>query len=194
MMAAKIARSYPLTRLCSARLRLGRILSFWFLLQGAGFVGAVGLEVTIDPSRVGEEIDLTRYALGQGGLSEKPMFDFHVEQLAQLHPQTIRIFVQEFFELYPEHGRFHWDTLDKVLETILATKDKPILCLCFKPQALYPKIDQHLVHPTDYKEWEELIYQLVKHCNGDKKFEIEYWEIANEPDIGEDGGCPYLFQ
>ena len=122
------------------------------------------------------------------------MFDSHVEQIAQLHPQTIRIFVQEFFDLNPKPGQYHWDTLDKVIETILATKAKPILCLCFKPKTLFPKIDQHIVHPTDYGQWEELIFQLVKHCNKDKRYGIEYWEVANEPDIGEDGGCPYLFQ
>ena len=152
------------------------------------------MELTIDSSKPGEEIDLTRYALGQGGLSDKPMFESHAEQIAQLHPQTIRIFVQEFFDLNPKRGQYHWDTLDKVIETILATKAKPILCLCFKPKTLFPKIDQSIVHPTDYEQWEELIFQLVSHCNTDKRFGIEYWEVANEPDIGEDGGCPYLFQ
>ena len=173
----------------------------WFV--GAFFVVAFGVavwagptdaELVIDASQPAGPIDLTRYALGQGGLSDRPMFDAHVEQVAQLHPQTIRIFVQEFFNLYPERGRYHWNTLDKMIETILATKAKPILCLCFKPKMLFPKIDQHVVHPTSYDEWEELILQLVKHCNRDKKFDVEYWEIANEPDIGEDGGCPYLFQ
>ncbi|MEY2427886.1 MAG: xylan 1,4-beta-xylosidase, partial [Verrucomicrobiota bacterium] len=156
--------------------------------------GVAGVELTIDSSKLGAEIDLTRYALGQGGLSDKPMFDSHVEQIGQLHPQTIRIFVQEFFELNPKPGQYHWATLDNVIETILKTRAKPILCLCFKPKTLFPKIDQTVVHPTDYKQWEELIYQLVRHCNTKKRFGIQYWEVSNEPDIGEDGGCPYLFQ
>src|SRR5437667_11664976 len=109
----------------------------WFV--GAFFVVAFGVavwagptdaELVIDASQPAGPIDLTRYALGQGGLSDRPMFDAHVEQVAQLHPQTIRIFVQEFFNLYPERGRYHWNTLDKMIETILATKAKPILCLC----------------------------------------------------------------
>src|SRR5881392_2497431 len=98
------------------------------------FRAAAGVELTIDCSQTGEAIDLTGYALGQGGLSDKPMFDAHVEQLAQLHPQTIRIFVQEYFDLYPERGRYHWQTLDKVIESIRATKAEPILSLCFKPR------------------------------------------------------------
>jgi xylan 1,4-beta-xylosidase len=185
----------------SARLSGGRAVARRWLTV-AWFAGGLGLaalaapadtELILEAAAAGP-IDLTRYALGQGGLSDKPMFDPHVEQVAQLHPQTLRIFVQEFFNLYPERGRYHWATLDKVMETILATKAKPMLCLCFKPKRLFPKLDQRVVHPTSYEEWEELIFQLVKHCQQDKHFGVEYWEIANEPDIGENGGCPYLFQ
>ncbi len=137
-----------------AALRLSAFLFILVLMPS--LTSAAALELTIDSSKGGEEIELTRY--------------------------------------YPAPGRYHWDTLDTVIEKILETKAKPILCLCFKPKALYPKIDQHVVHPSDYAEWEELVYQLVKHCNQARKFGIEYWEVANEPDIGEDGGCPYLFQ
>ena len=153
----------------------------------------VQVSISIDTSRASGPIDLTRYALGQGGLSELPMIDVHVDQIRQLHPQTINFFVQEYFDLYPEHGRFHWVTLDKSIRTVLATGAKPIMNLCFKPRVLYPKIDDTIVDPTDYGEWEELIYQLVRHCNHDAKFGIEYWLVANEGDIGEPGGVPYKF-
>ncbi|MGI8603778.1 MAG: GH39 family glycosyl hydrolase [Verrucomicrobiales bacterium] len=155
---------------------------------------AFAVELTIDPSTTAGEIDLTRYSLGQGGLSDKPIIDPHIEQLGQLDPQTIRLFVQEYFNLLPERGRYHWTTLDKSIEAILGTGAKPIMALCFKPRLLYPKIDQDIVHPTDYAEWEKLIFELVKHCNEERQFGIEYWEIGNEPDIGEDGGCPYRCQ
>ncbi len=164
------------------------------LLMAETQLQAGTVELVIDPSKPVGKIDLTPFALGQGGLSDKPMFDAHVEQIAQLHPKTIRIFVQEFFALYPKRRTYHWQTLDHVIETILATGAKPILSLCFKPPILFPKIDQHIVHPNDYGEWEELISALVKHCNTEKRYGIEYWEISNEPDIGEDGGCPYLFE
>jgi O-glycosyl hydrolase len=62
----------------------------------------------------------------------------------------------------------------------------------FKPKALYPKIDQKITDPMSYEQWEELIYAMVRHYR-ERGSGIRYWEIANEPDIGEDGGCPYLF-
>jgi len=153
----------------------------------------LAVTLVVDTSRPSGQIDLTRYALGQGGLSEQPMFGDRVDQLAQLHPQTIRLFVQEYFDLYPVHHEFHWATLDKAIETILATGAKPIMNLCFKPRILYRQINQEIVDPADYAEWEDLIFQLVKHCNQDRKYGIEYWEVANEGDIGESGGCPYKF-
>ncbi|MEP6663440.1 MAG: hypothetical protein ABJC04_07215 [Verrucomicrobiota bacterium] len=151
------------------------------------------ITLSIDAAKTDGKIDLTKYALCQGGHSENPILKPHLDQIAQLHPQTIRIFIQELFDLYPAHGRYQWEKLDRFIEHILATGAKPIVCLCFKPKVLFPKIDQTIVHPNNYKEWEELIFQLVKHCQ-EKKFGIEYWEISNEPDIGEGGGCPYLFK
>jgi hypothetical protein len=38
-----------------------------------------------------------------------------------------------------------------------------------------------------------LIFALVKHYR-ERNGAGWYWEIANEPDIGEDGGCPYRFK
>ncbi len=151
-------------------------------------------ELLIDTAHPAGELDLTRYSLGQGGLSREPMFDAHLDQVAALAPQTIRLFVQEYFDLYPEPGRYHWETLDRSLENILATGAKPIMALCFKPRVLYPRIDQDLVHPTDYAQWEALVEALVRHCNQERGFGIEYWEVGNEVDLGESGGCPYRFQ
>jgi hypothetical protein len=151
------------------------------------------VNLVVSTSQTLGPIDLTRYALGQGGLSDQPMISDRVDQIGQLHPQTIRLFVQEYFDLYPAHHQYHWVTLDRAIEAILATGAKPIMNLCFKPRVLFPQINHEIVDPSDYAEWEELIYQLVKHCNQDRKFGIEYWEVGNEGDIGESGGCPYKF-
>lgn len=169
-------------------------LLYLLITQSPLWASPQDLELTVDTSQSVGQIDLTRYSLGQGGLSHKPMFDGMVDQVAQLHPQTVRVFIADYYRIYPEHGRYYWDALDKTIETILATGAKPIMCLVLKPRPLFPKIDQTIVHPADYAEWEELIFQLVKHCNQERKFGIQYWEVGNEVDIGEDGGSPYLFK
>jgi len=182
--------SHVASRALILRLFLGLALLSGFKAHAAS---PIEVKISIDTSRTLGPIDLTRYALGQGGLSEQPMIGDHIDQIRQLQPQTINFFVQEYFDLYPAHGQYHWVTLDKAIEAVLATGAKPIMNLCFKPKVLYPKIDDQIVDPTDYSEWEELVYQLVRHCNQDRKFGIEYWLVANEGDIGEPGGVPYKF-
>jgi len=148
--------------------------------------------LSIDAEDVSGEIDLTKYSLGQGGLSPEPMIDAHLPQLQNLHPKTIRFFIQEYFNIYPAHGKYHWDILDKTLDAIVATGAQPIADICFKPVILFPKIDENIVVPTSYTEWDNLVTELVKHCKI-KGYGIVYWELGNEPDYGEAGGCPYKF-
>jgi len=138
-------------------------------------------------------LDIDRMALGQGGLSEEPMWADRIAEIRALRPKLIRLFLQEYFDLLPERGKYNFATLDRSVETILKTGAKPLMCICFKPRVLFPKVDQDLVEPNDYEEWERLVYNLVKHYR-DSGAGIGYWEIANEPDIGEDGGCPYRFK
>src|SRR5882762_1062765 len=58
-----------------------RILWWYIFLQATAALFAAEIQITIDPSRVAGPIDVTRYALGQGGLSDQPMFDGQVEQI-----------------------------------------------------------------------------------------------------------------
>src|SRR5204862_6810670 len=62
-----------------------------------------------------------------------------------------------------------------------------------EPGVRLPIVDQDRVEPDDYAEWEGLISSLVSHYR-DRGAGIRYWEVANEPDIGESGGCPYRFR
>lgn len=137
---------------------------------------------------------MTRYGLGQGGFTDQPMLAPHVDDLRQLHPKVIRLFVQEYYDLMPAKGKYNWKKLDRELESIVATGARPMLCLCMKPPPLFPTLDQNIVHPTSYKEWEKFIEKLVRHVNREGKFGVEYWEIGNEVEIGEVGGCPYFFK
>jgi len=138
-------------------------------------------------------LHIDHMALGQGGLSDQPMFADRVAELRALNPRLIRLFLQEFFNLLPERDRYQFDTLDRCVDTIVATGARPLMCICFKPPLLFPRLDQDLVEPNDYDAWEKLVYELVRHYR-QRGSAIRYWEIANEPDIGEDGGCPYRFK
>jgi len=138
------------------------------------------------------QINMGQMGLGQGGLSEEPMWENRVPEIRALRPEVIRLFVQEYFNLLPEHGRYHFATLDRSVDTICRTGAQPLLSLCFKPRVLFPEINQDITEPNDWDEWEALIFNLVKHYR-DRGTRIGFWEVGNEPDIGEDGGCPYRF-
>ena len=139
------------------------------------------------------DLNIDQMALGQGGLSDQPMWADRVAEIGALHPRLIRLFIQEYFDLLPKRNRYHFQTLDKSVETIRQAGASPLMCLCFKPRLLFPQVNQDIVEPNDYEAWERLIFELVKHYR-DRHAGIRYWEVANEPDIGEDGGCPYRFK
>jgi len=138
-------------------------------------------------------MNIDQFALGQGGLSEEPMWDSRIAEIRALRPRIIRLFIQEYFDLMPERDRYNFEILDRSIDTILKTGAKPLMCICFKPKVLFPVVDQDIVEPTDYQQWEKLIFNLVRHYK-EKGAGIRYWEVSNEPDIGEDGGCPYRFK
>lgn len=162
----------------------------WFASTAAAQTAA---RVQVDLAEKGAPLNIDRMALGQGGLSHEPMWDGRVAEIRALRPAVIRLFVQEYFDLLPERGRYHFATLDRSVDTILATGAKPLMALCFKPRVLFPEVNQDIVEPGDYAAWEELIFNLVRHYR-ERESGIRYWEVGNEPDIGEDGGCPYRFQ
>ena len=138
-------------------------------------------------------LEIDRFALGQGGLSEEPMWDDRIAEIRALRPRIIRLFIQEYFDLLPARDRYYFETLDSSVDTILKTGAKPLMCICFKPKILFPVVNQDIVEPNDYDQWEKLIFNLVRHYKN-RGAGIRYWEVANEPDIGEDGGCPYRFK
>src|SRR5262245_66547985 len=99
-------------------------------------------------------LNISQMALGQGGMSDAPMWDSRVAEVRALRPRVIRLFIQEYFRLLPARGRDHFETLDRSVDTILKTGAKPLMCFCFKPGALFPTVDQDRVEPDDYAEWE----------------------------------------
>lgn len=151
------------------------------------------VELRVAFGRPGGPLNLDQMALGQGGQSNRPMWERRTAEIKALRPRLVRLFVQEYFQLVPEPGRYDFTTLDRSVDTILESGARPLMCLCFKPRTMFPVVDQDRVEPDDYSAWERLISSLVEHYR-DRGSSIRYWEVGNEPDIGESGGCPYRFQ
>src|SRR5947207_11157678 len=78
-------------------------------------------------------LNIDHMALGQGGLSDAPMWADRVSEIRALHPRILRLFVQEYFNLLPQADQYHFSKLDSSVETILGTGARPLMCLCFKP-------------------------------------------------------------
>jgi hypothetical protein len=147
--------------------------------------------VSVDASPTGQPLELWRHALGHGGINSLPLPDRVVSGVRKLGPRLIRIFIQEFFRIYQGSGRFDWSRLDPYMDALGATGAKVVAAVTVKPAPLYPRVDQAQWRPSDVGEWQHVISQLVKRYSVDRPL-VTHWEIGNEPDIGEHGGCPYL--
>lgn len=96
---------------------------------------------------------------------------------------------------------YNWRIVDSIFDTYIQRGMKPLAQIGFMPQALSTNPDPYRHHwkpgdpytdiitgwaypPKDYKKWEELVYQWVKHSvqrYGQKEVESWYWEVWNEP-------------
>ena len=107
-------------------------------MASRAFAQEQAVQVTVSlADRLGP-MHIDRMALGQGGLSQEPMWDDRIAEIRALRPAVIRLFIQEYFDLLPAPGRYHFDTLDRSVDTILKTGAEPIMCICFKPQGALP--------------------------------------------------------
>ncbi len=145
--------------------------------------------LTLDFGKDAGPMEMNHISLGQGGLSPDPIWHSRVAEIRALHPRLIRLFVQEYFDLLPAAGQYHFDTLDQSVDDIIQAGAIPLMAITIKPKLLYPKIDQDIIDPTDYGQWEQLISAMVDHYK-QKGLTGFYWEVGNEGDIGELGGSP----
>lgn len=108
-----------------------------------------------------------------------------------------------------EHGDpvYNWTIIDRIVDTLLERNIKPYVEIGFMPEALSSKPQPYRHEwrpgfrygkimtgwrypPKDYREWEELVYQLAKHCAdryGQQEVLKWYWETWNEANINPDG-------
>jgi xylan 1,4-beta-xylosidase len=96
---------------------------------------------------------------------------------------------------------YNFHIVDSIFDTYIKRGMKPLAQIGFMPEALSthpepyrhywkPGMDYKVIEtgwaypPKDYKKWDELVYQWVKHCvarYGQKEVESWYWEVWNEP-------------
>jgi xylan 1,4-beta-xylosidase len=149
------------------------------------------IDVAVDLAADEGPLELWRHGLGHGGVNSRPLPDRVVQGAAKLKPRLIRVFIQEFFQVYPEHGRFDWSRLDPYMDALARTGAKVVAAITVKPRPLYPTVDPAVWRPSDVAEWQRVIAALVRRYSVEKHI-VTYWEVGNETDIGESGGCPYL--
>jgi len=109
---------------------------------------------------------------------------------------------------------YDWRIVDRIFDTYVERKMKPLVQIGFMPKALstkpepyqhnwmpgvqYSQIYTGWAHPpTDYAKWRELVYQWARHTverYGAGEVKTWYWEVWNEPDIGYWQGTPEEFQ
>jgi len=124
-----------------------KILPLLLLIAGCGWAQSRSVSVKLSFDRSQGPLDIDRIALGQGGLSADTMWEQREAEVRALHPHLIRLFVQEYFDLQPAPGQYHFDTLDKSVDLILRTGAIPLLSINFKPKVLFPRVDQDVVKP-----------------------------------------------
>jgi xylan 1,4-beta-xylosidase len=109
---------------------------------------------------------------------------------------------------------YDWTIVDRVFDTYIERKMKPLVEIGFMPEALSTKPQPYrhdwvpglpygriytgwTYPPKDYAKWGELIHQWVKHSverYGRQEVESWYWEVWNEPDITYWRGTPEEFR
>ena len=149
--------------------------------------------IKVDTQTVTGRLESWRHSVGHGGINSLPLPDRVVAGTAKLQPRLIRIFIQEFFSIYPGHDRFDWRRLDPYMDALARTGAKIIAAITIKPRVLYPEIDHGIWQPNDVHEWQVVIGELVRRYSVVKPI-VTHWEVGNEIDIGEAGGSPYLIQ
>jgi xylan 1,4-beta-xylosidase len=106
--------------------------------------------------------------------------------------------------------KYDWTIVDRIMDTYIERKMKPLVEIGFMPEALSskPQPYQHdwkpglpynriytgwTYPPKDYDKWRTLVSAWVKHSidrYGKAEVETWYWEVWNEPDIAYWSGTP----
>ena len=148
--------------------------------------------VTVSSATLTGPFEAWRNTIGQGGVNSLPLPEKVIQGTRKLKPRLMRIFLQQYFDIYPDHGVFNWEKLDAYIDSFAQTGTKLLATINFKPPVLFPDNDQDAWRPNDVAEWQNLIYQLVRRYSVERPI-VTHWEHANEADFGWWGGCPFRF-
>ncbi len=116
------------------------------LTSAVALIAGEPVRLGVDFSKPDGTWNMPALALGQGGLQSDPMIEPHIKEIRQLRPRTIRLFLSEYYRIYPDHGRYDWTKLDCELRASAQRARGPTLALAMKPPVLYPKVDHFIVH------------------------------------------------
>ena len=134
-----------------------------------------------------------RHSIGHGGINKYPLPPAVTKGLAALKPRLVRTFIQEYFNIYPTHDTFNWTDLDPYMESLAASGGKVVAAITIKPKPLFSEVNQDVIIPNDVAEWQRVVEALVNRYSVEKPI-VTHWEVGNEMDMGEPGGCPYRTQ
>ena len=65
--------------------------------------------LTLDCSQQLADLDMSRMALGQGGLSSHTMWESRIPEIRALRPKLIRFWIQEYFNILPAPGVYRFE-------------------------------------------------------------------------------------
>jgi len=151
--------------------------------------------LSVDWSRDLGPLDLRNHALGIGGVHSMPAPRAVVEAAAALRPRMIRIFLQEFFYIYPDHGVFDWSRMDAYMDAVHAMGGAIMASIYIKPKVLYPAIDEYVWRPNNVTEWQDVIRAMALRYSVEKPY-VTHWAVANEMNTMSPSSlmviCPWL--
>lgn len=148
------------------------------------------MRIDVDAAYKQGSLDYNRQMIGIGGASHLPVPESIRTHIRALKHNMVRVFLQEYFFIYPEHGRFDWSRLDAFMDSVAELGVNVLASICIKPRVLYPRLDPTVYMPNDIDEWRMVIQELVKRYSIERKL-VTHWAVANEINIGESGGCPH---
>jgi len=157
--------------------------------------GGTPANIIIDASSSGERISTEWFhAFSQGGEESTDMIGPVVAPVSALSPSYIRI--DHIYDGYATVTRntqglqYDWTRLDQALDSIVKTGATPVLALSYMPDVI-AKDGSIIRQPNVWLEWTEVVKATIEHVSGTKRITNVYYEVWNEPDLGQFGGWKY---